>query len=355
MHRQKHKQTDSPRNKEYEAQTHVHPMGEDERSIVTSAPGKCILFGEHAVVYGQPAVAVAIEQRLTVTLSPANSWSVDGSALHPLKHPHITTLRDLYLNEQAAPLAIHIQADIPRASGLGSSAALSAAVGAAFHALTYPEDEVDRTLLSERAHQAEAQAQHGRASPMDTSTSVEGGVVVLSNQRESVGTWAYTRTLTTPEGERSWQVHRLEAPPDAVFLVLGNTGIHAPTAHQVAMVAETLRLKPERMNEIEAIGSVARRGLEALVAGEYEAVGHAMSENHLLLRGLGVSSPELENLIQAALPTSLGVKLTGAGGGGCMVALTRQPKETSEAIELAGGRTLISRIGNVGVRLERRT
>jgi len=57
-------------------------------------------------------------------------------------------------------------------------------------------------------------------------------------------------------------------------------------------------------------------------------------------------------LIRAALPSSLGVKLTGAGGGGCMVALTRDPKQTSEAIELAGGRTLVSKLGNEGVRLE---
>ena len=106
------------------------------------------------------------------------------------------------------------------------------------------------------------------------------------------------------------------------------------------------------MREIEAIGTVARRGLAALIDGNYEAVGHAMSENHLLLRNLGVSSPELEALIQAAMPSSLGAKLTGAGGGGCMVALTRDPKQTSEAIELAGGRTLISRIGNEGVRIE---
>ena len=118
------------------------------------------------------------------------------------------------------------------------------------------------------------------------------------------------------------------------------------------MVADALAAEPERMREIEAIGTVARRGLAALVAGDYEAVGHAMSENHLLLRNLGVSSPELETLIQAAMPSSLGVKLTGAGGGGCMVALTRDPKQTSEAIELAGGRTLISRIGNEGVRIE---
>ncbi|MEC7508680.1 MAG: mevalonate kinase, partial [Candidatus Thermoplasmatota archaeon] len=119
--------------------------------------------------------------------------------------------------------------------------------------------------------------------------------------------------------------------------------------------ADALAADPSRVREIEAIGTVARRGLAALMKGDYEAVGHAMSENHLLLRNLGVSSPELENLIQAAAPTSLGVKLTGAGGGGCMVALTRHPKQTSEAIELAGGRTLVSRIGNEGVRIETAT
>ena len=118
------------------------------------------------------------------------------------------------------------------------------------------------------------------------------------------------------------------------------------------MVANALSAEPHRMQEIKAIGTVARRGIEALIRGDYEAVGHAMSENHLLLRNLGVSSPELEDLIQAATPTSLGVKLTGAGGGGCMVALTRDPKTTSEAIELAGGRVLISRLGNAGVRLD---
>jgi len=327
-------------------------MGAGEAAVVASAPGKCILFGEHAVVYGQPAVAVAIEQRLTVSLTHAASWSVDGSALNAAKHPHIAHLRDRFLGQDASPMAVHIQGDIPRASGLGSSASLSAAVGAAFAHLRSGEAPVTNDELSEAAHTAEAAAQLGRASPMDTSTSVEGGVVVLSDRREEVGEWAYSRTLTTPEGERRWEVHRINPPEGEVFLVLGNTGVHAPTSKQVAMVAQTLASNPERMLEIQAIGTVARRGLAALIRGDYEAVGHAMSENHLLLRGLGVSSDELEELIHAALPTSLGVKLTGAGGGGCMVALTRHPKQTSEAIELAGGRTLVSKLGNEGVRLE---
>ncbi|MCS5533112.1 MAG: hypothetical protein NZ736_02505, partial [Candidatus Poseidoniaceae archaeon] len=125
-----------------------------------------------------------------------------------------------------------------------------------------------------------------------------------------------------------------------------------PTSLQVAKVAAAMSENPQRMREIETIGVIARRGVEALLNGDFEAVGRAMSENHLMLRGLGVSCHELENLVRAAAPSSLGVKLTGAGGGGCMVALTRNPKQTSEAIELAGGRTLISKLGNSGVRIE---
>ena len=97
---------------------------------------------------------------------------------------------------------------------------------------------------------------------------------------------------------------------------------------------------------------IARRGIQSLKDGDFEAVGRAMSENQIMLQGLGVSCPELETLIRAAAPTSLGAKLTGAGGGGCMVALTRHPKQTSEAIELAGGRTLISKFGNAGLTID---
>jgi mevalonate kinase len=120
----------------------------------------------------------------------------------------------------------------------------------------------------------------------------------------------------------------------------------------VAKVAAAMTENPQRMREIETIGLIARRGVEALLKGDFEAVGRAMSENHLMLRSLGVSCFELDDLVRAAAPSSLGAKLTGAGGGGCMVALTRNPKQTSEAIELAGGRTLISKIGNAGVRIE---
>ena len=76
-----------------------------------------------------------------------------------------------------------------------------------------------------------------------------------------------------------------------------------------------------------------------------------MNACHERLRSLQVSSPELEHLINAARPHSLGVKLTGAGGGGCMVALTRDPRRVAEEIEIAGGKPLISKLGAEGARV----
>ena len=381
--------------------------------VEASAPGKCILFGEHAVVFGQPAVAVAIEQRITVSLElleeGADEWRIDGMKLIPSKHPHVEALRSrLWQKKAGAPaLSIHITGDVPPASGLGSSAALSVAASACLRAArgrwlseggeaietkdwaegfssqltdtdvyskvdegkdparrvgdngqgsshVWGKQAIDVDECALLGHAVEAIAQGGRASPMDSSVCSHGGIVLLSDEVEKGTDWVYTRTLNIPEGDRTWQVHTIPVMADEqdVYLVIGNSGVHAPTSIQVAKVAAAMSENPQRMREIETIGLIARRGVEALLKGDYEAVGRAMSENHLMLRGLGVSCFELDDLVRAAAPSSLGAKLTGAGGGGCMVALTRNPKQTSEAIELAGGRTLISKIGNAGVRIE---
>ncbi len=352
--------------------------------VQASAPGKCILFGEHAVVYGQPAVAVAIDQRMSVSLELNDDWRIDGMSFHPQKHPHVEALRQR-LWDQGPPLTIKILGDIPPASGLGSSAALSVAASAALRcargrqikdddwaegwtaarpngvydgpwdvtkgdSVDYGAKSVDEDECAILTHAVEAYAQGGRASPMDSSTCAHGGCIVLSDKVEEDLNWLYSRKLN----DVSWEVHSVDLGDiDDVWLVIGSTGVHAPTSEQVAKVAALLEKQPEKMREIETIGIVARRGIAALMKGDMESVGRAMSENHLLLRSIGVSCPELESLITAAAPTSLGVKLTGAGGGGCMIALTRNPKLTSEAIELAGGRTLISKLGAAGMRVDK--
>ena len=373
--------------------------------ISVSAPGKCILFGEHAVVYGQPAVAVALDQRITVRLQPSQTgtWLLDGNRLNMSRNPHISGLiQKLWpVDMGAPPLSIHIQGNIPRSSGLGSSAALSVALAGALRLArgrwvtkqnsSEPNDWAEgfgSQIVSTNAydsssgfwsqkptselfhltgkhainddenailaHSVEAAAQNGRASPIDSSTCSHGEIVVISDKIEPELTHFYQRNLTTPEGKVTWQIHGIEVDnqSDDVYLVIGNTGISAPTGKQVAKVAKLLQRQPEKIEVIDTIGKIARRGIEALMSGDYDTVGRTMSENQLMLKSIGVSSPELEELIKAAMPSSLGAKLTGAGGGGCMVALTRNPILTSDAIELAGGRTLISKLGCRGLTIE---
>ena len=373
--------------------------------VTASAPGKCILFGEHAVVYGHPAVAVAIDQRISLKIqpSPNNLWLLDGSSLNMNRNPHIKGLIEkLWPEKDGAPaLSIHIKGNIPRASGLGSSASLSVAFAAALRmargrwvsktdgiqqqhwlegfgsSITNSEpydnspgffttqsqddmshitskDSVDYDECAILAHSVEAAAQQGRASPMDSSTCSHGGIVIISDVVEPSIDYLYQRTLAMKDATRQWHIHNMSPPSnsDDVYLVIGNTGVHAPTGKQVAKVADMLQQDPSRMKEIDTIGQIGRRGIKALKEGDFAAVGRTMTENQLMLSSIGVSSPELDNLIKAASPSSLGAKLTGAGGGGCMVALTKNPKETSDAIELAGGRTLISRLGSSGLSID---
>jgi len=366
--------------------------------VVASAPGKIVLFGEHAVVYGHPAIAASIAQRTTVTLRSSEHPGVHLGRV-PVdaeRHPHLATMIGRLWDETHVPgLDIGVDSDVPRGAGLGSSAAFAVAAATAFRAAmgrrvdastgdwlegfasngsepnlfrggegpprsehdairVHGDSAVSAEEASLLGHVAEALSQDGRASPMDTLASAYGGLVLLSDRMEDQNTWVMRRTMPAGDSERSWELHHLGdvALGEGLSLVVGHTGINAPTTNMVAGVAKRRSTDEGIDDAMNAIGALVHRGLEALLAGDAEAVGRAMTENHLLLRRIGVSHPKLEALVSAALPTSLGAKLTGAGGGGCMIALTRDAKATSEAIELAGGRTWITPLGTPGARLE---
>ena len=322
--------------------------------VKASAPGKCILFGEHAVVYGQPALACSINQRMTIEVEKEETfdkWRLDGRTFNPRKHPHIDYIRQQLPALDGQPLHIRVRGTIPKSSGLGSSAALSVALCGALQQLR--GEDIDLMQASRLSHQAEAQAQGGRASPMDTATSSFGGFVVLSDTIEEDLDFIETRTMDVDGTSYQWHLHTFDADiPQGVALVVGNTGVHGSTSAMVKQVANLIEQHPERRVELETIGAIARRGIQAFREGNMEAVGQAMTENHIVLRSLGVSSPELERLIRAAAPSSLGVKMTGAGGGGCMIALTTNPERTVGAIEMAGGRAFITRFNEPGLGIE---
>ena len=314
------------------------------------APGKAILFGEHAVVYGHPAVAVAIEAGVNVTVSDNKEWAVEGRPLDPIRHPHLKSIISR-MPQGSGPYSFQISSTLFSAAGQGSSAALSVA---AHLALSNQIGESSNLIDAARsAHLAEAAAQSGRASPTDTATSALGGCVVVSSSLPPMVKHVFGAELETSEGLRTWDVGTIDLPDDSnpPSLVLGFTGNSSKTGKMVAMVADLISSNPERKSDLDSIGDITAVGLVALASAEWGAVGMAMNACHDRLEALNLSTPFLEKLITAVRPYSLGAKLTGAGGGGCMMALTRDPARVAQIMELHGAKAMISSFHNKGAQI----
>ncbi len=330
--------------------------------VTAFAPGKCILFGEHAVVYGHPAVAVSIDSGIEITVEECERWEINNQhntngfeLFDSNKHPHIQHIIKNLFNYEGKPLRINVQSNLFSGAGLGSSAALSNAMGAALHQFTKPNKELDLIKLSKIGHSAEAATQEGRASPTDSAASSLGGCVVVSGEKIDTLTHIFDTSLITPEGKRNWSIHQAELHEsiNQSWLVLGFTGQSSPTGKMVSGVAERLKQNPELYEEMESIENITMAGLTALKAGNMEAVGMAMNSCHEKLKNLGVSHELLDLMVSVTRPHSFGSKLTGAGGGGCMVALTDNPTRVAQEIELCGGKPIISKFGSRGVYIKK--
>ena len=291
-----------------------------------SAPGKIYLFGEHAVVYGEPAIACAVEIRTRVTAKESDVITISSdlgtTGLDFEVHPYVSSA----IEKMNPPgVSIEVSSDIPVGSGLGSSAAVTVATLAAINfelELGHNDEE-----LARMGHEIEKKVQ-GAASPTDTFVSTFGGVVEIPSRK------------------------RLDMLDCGV--VIGNTGKGAAPKKTAKLVKQVAMLKeeyPEMINPIiKTIGSFASRG-EVLISGkDYISLGRLMNVNHGLLDALGVGTPELSALVYAARNAgAYGAKITGAGGGGCMVALTDSPLEVASAIEKAGGQAIITGFTPQGV------
>lgn len=302
--------------------------------------GKVILFGEHFVVHGIPGIASAIDSTADAEVKKAakgiavkdDRKAAKGYAEEKRLQQIESIERMLKAMQLPRDTAIDIWlgGDLPGFSGLGASAASSVAIARAI------AEEFGLTLSDEKinavAYEAE-KAYAGNPSGIDNTAATFGGLI-----------WFKKNMTGGPD-----TVEKLNMR-ESVEIIIGSTGKVANTKAMVEGVAERKRQNPQKYASIfNRAEELAYEGRKALEACDLEEVGELMNENHRLLQQIGVSSRELDLLVDIARRQgAYGAKLTGGGGGGCMTALTPGnvlQDKVAKAIEDAGFEVLKTKIG----------
>lgn len=314
------------------------PIPAGHLPLVARAPGKCIVFGEHAVVHGAPELVFAIDLETQVFVHSASVTQLNGDAEAARRNPYFArALAALW--PDGPPIDVRAVSRIPRSAGLGSSAAFVAALTAALGSAT---GGMDRPTLAYRSFQIERDAQ-GVGSPGDTTAVVGGGFLAI-NGGTGDPIW------TVEDGGRRWEVRRVTDP--GWVWVVAHTGIPRSTADAVRAVGERLA-RPDGPTLLAEFRRVAEDGMRAVERADRSNVAELVRRNQELLREVGVSHPRLEELIRAAAPAAEASKLTGAGAGGSIVVLPVPGKETELVRRLAraGGLPFVVRPAGRGAAL----
>jgi mevalonate kinase len=308
-------------------------------TVSASAPGKVILFGEHAVVYDRPAIAVPVTQVRATAEIRARTGNLQITATDlghtfllddaPPNDPLATAVRLTLEQLQASPPAatILVRSTIPIASGLGSGAAVSVAIIRAL--ASYLGARLSNEIISDLAFRVE-KIHHG------TPSGIDNNVVT------------FCRPVYFRRG-RPVQTFQIETP---FQLLIADTGILSPTKVTVGDVRRGRQVRPAHYEALfDQIGQVVERARAAIESGQVDRLGALMMRNQALLEQLNVSSPRLETLSQAALAAGAeGAKLSGAGRGGNLIVLVQPEVEAavSQALLRAGAVNVIAtRVGQV--------
>jgi mevalonate kinase len=270
---------------------------------VGRACGKVILLGEHAVVYGVPAIAVGIERGARATMEPLEgepsrlsmpAWKVETTSEDETHDLGRALKAILEATGTDRPVRVEAHASLPPGGGLGCSAALGVAVARAL------DPRADEAQIEARA-MAWERVFHGNPSGIDAAVAARGGCVLF-------------------EKGRPLEAVRVRG---GLTLCLGSTGRVSSTKTMVDAVARLRGRRPEVVGKaFDGIAALVRNARLAVEAGDRAALGRLMDLNQMLLSGLFVSTQEIERLCDLARKAgALGAKLTGAGGGGCVAAL----------------------------------
>ena len=300
--------------------------------------GKTILFGEMFAVFGIPVIASALSMTADGQVDPTASggWEIRDERREAKGYKEekrgmqMESLERIFRHLRFRPehLRILLSGDLPAMSGIGATGASSVAIVRALSEefnLRLPEDEVNAA-----AYQAEI-AYHGpTTSGVDNMISTYGGVICLTRGEPNV-----VRKM------------RLKGP---VEVVIGDTGIIANTKALLAALGERKKSSPDRYGRLlQEARQVAEEAMAGIEAFDLEKIGRLMDRNQLLLQEAEISCPELDLLIDLCRSAGAGgAKLTGSGGGGCMLALTpgrNLQEKVASAVEAGGFRAFRSKLG----------
>lgn len=285
--------------------------------IKVSAPGKLMLFGEHAVVYGYPCIVTAISERLEVSISKIDDISMDRRFVDAA----VRAWGD------GKNYAFSIKSAFSGTYGFGSSAAVTVAT------LKAMRPNAENRALFDAAYKVVLDVQ-GIGSGFDVASSIYGG------------------TLYFLSGGKTIDPLEIQNLP----LIVAYSGVKSSTVEMVKMVREKRNKYPDKVDRIfQAIGTLVNQAKKKMLEGDWERVGKYMDFNQEYLRDLGVSSEKLETLIGAAKNAGAwGAKLSGAGGGDCMIAFVPPERQgvVKDAIMSAGGQVVAVHANAEGVRIE---
>ncbi len=326
-----------------------------------SASGKIILFGEHAVVYGRPAIAVPVSHvraQASVHATHDDEVTIDAPDIArafalrdaPDDDPLATIIRLTCAQFQVAPRGFRVQvrSTIPVARGLGSGAAVSVAVARAL--ADFFAREVSREEISALAYEVE-RLHHGTPSGIDNTVIAFEQPVYFVRGRTVSPTRTEQTGMETAKGENVRE-SRIESFHVArpFTMIIADTGVPALT--KVA-VGDVRRAWEQNRDEYETmfnhIGTLAHNARVMIEQGANEELGGLMTVNQTWLTLLGVSSPEIQTLVDAAMNAGArGAKLSGGGRGGNVIALVDEVTQDNvmRAMRSAGARdVMVTRVG----------
>ena len=318
--------------------------------ITTSAPGKLMLCGSYAVVHGRPCVVTAVDQRLYVTVEKngddqfhltapdlglmgySKTISELGTKDQPKAVRFIETLYKIFLDKypQERGIKVSTKSDFSSTFGFGSSSAVTVAFAKALVELYGVK--LNPKELFDLCYQAVIEVQ-GVGSGFYLAAAIWGGTIY------------YVSPAVVVE----------QIDIDQLPLIVGYTGVKADTPTLVRMINNKLTRNPARIEDIfDSSADISREVVKALSEKDWEKLGSLFNQHQALMRQLGVSSPELEQLIeQSSVNGAYGAGLSGAGGGDCMLAVVdKKDKDNVVTAINEFGEVLYVGLNAPGVRIE---